>query len=137
MRSPRGLMSSRERSKSAYLLAIGEQRAQQLVVAGEVRDDEVCAHARQPVALPWIHAQALRLVRGHAHGNTADLLHVFDFHVPVAETQELVALALGRRDQPLDQDLLGETLVIVERAEDAALEIFRYIEQIGLVPHIL
>src|SRR5436190_9637785 len=98
MRSLSGLMTSRERSNSSYLVPIGEQRAQQLAMTEEIRNDEVRAYPGQAFAFPLVDVQALWLRRRHTYSNTAYFLDVFDFDVAVAETQELVALVFGFGD---------------------------------------
>ena len=74
--------------------------------------------------------------RGHAHRDAAHLLDILDFDVAVAEAQEFRACEFGRGDQALDQDLLREALVVVQRAVDPAFEVARDIEQPGLFAHV-
>ena len=78
-----------------------------------------------------IHDLALRLVGGHAHSDSADLLHVLDLDVAVAETEKLVAAEFGRGDDALDEDGFREALVVVERAVDAAVEVAVDVEQLA------
>src|ERR1035441_8881384 len=135
-RSASGFTCRRKRSKIGYLLAIGKKRGEQFVAAQKVGDDEVRAHAREPLPLPFAHPAALGLGRGHAHRHAAHLLDILDLHVAIAEAQQFRACAFRRGDQALDQDLLREAPVVVQRAVDAAFEVARNVQQPGLFAHV-
>src|ERR1022692_208613 len=115
-RSASGFTCRRERSKSGYLLTIGKKRGEQFVAAQKVGYEKARPPPREPLPLPFVHRTALGLGRGHAHRHAAHLLDIFDLHVAIAEAQEFRAFEFGCGDQTLDQDLLGETPVVVQRA---------------------
>src|SRR5579859_425536 len=136
LRSASGLIASRERSNTAYLLAIGEECMQELAMAEEIWNDEIRAHAGEALPLPLVYGGTLRFRSGNADGNAAHFLYVLDLDVAVAETQKLFAFAFGSGDDLLDENFLGKTFVVVERAEHAAVKIAGDIEQLGLAAHV-
>jgi hypothetical protein len=87
-------------------MSLLEERIQQIVQCEIVRDDEVGAHSRQPVALPSIDAEAFRLICRHSDCGAADLLYFLNLDVPVAESEELVSAELGRFVDALVQQSL-------------------------------
>ncbi len=72
----------------------------------------------------------------HAHRDAANLLHLLDLDVAVAEDQKLGAGVLGGRENIADQNAFREALVIVEGAIHAAVEILVDIEEPGLFLHV-
>ena len=95
----------------------GKQHPQHLFMGSEIRHDPVCTDANQPLALHEIDLPALRLVRGHADRDTANLFDVLDLNEPVTETKELTPQEPALADDLVDQDLLRERFVVVERPE--------------------
>src|ERR1051326_8030269 len=128
VRSPSGLIASRERSNTAYLLAIGEKHVQELAMAEKVRNDEIGAHTGEALPLPLVDSRAFGLGGSHADRHSAHFLHVFDLDVAVAKAQEFFAFALGAGDDLLDKNFLGKTFVVIERAEYAAVKVAGNIE---------
>src|SRR5260221_4493406 len=126
-RSASGLTTSRERSNTAYLLAIGEESAQELAMAEKVRNDEIGAHTGEALALPLVDCGAFGFRCGHADRDSAHFFHVLDLDVAVAESQKLFALAFGSGDDLLDENFLGKTLVVVERGKHAAIKVAGHI----------
>src|SRR5579864_4239318 len=140
-RSASGLITSRERSKGAYLLPggllpIGEQGGDELAVTEKVGDDEVRADAGKALTLPLVDLFARGLSGCDPDGHAAHLLNVFDFDVAVAEAEELGALIFGIGNEALNENLFRKTLVIIESAEDAAGKIARNVEQAGFFAHV-
>src|SRR5690348_7766973 len=129
-------MRSRERSKTSYLLPIEEQCVQQFAMAEKIGNDEVRPHTCQALALPLVDHLAFGLCSSDADRHAADLLHVLDLDIAVAEAEKLVAPALGFRDHLLDQDLLRKALVIIEGAENSAFEVTVNVEKPGLLAHV-
>src|SRR5690348_13776078 len=105
-------------------------------MAEEIRDDEVGADSGEALAFPLVDGAALGLGRRYAYGDSAHFLDVFDFDVAVAESEELVAAALGPGDQAANQNLFGKTFVVIERTEDTAREIAVDIQEAGFLPHV-
>src|SRR4051812_21311003 len=113
-----------------------EQRPEQFIPAEEIWNDVIGADAGQPLPLPLVHRQAFRLRRRDPDRDAAYLPNVLDLHVAVAEAEKLGAFALRRCDQALDQNLLREALVVVERPKHTAIEVAVHIEQTGLLAHV-
>jgi hypothetical protein len=100
--------------------------------ASEIHGD----HADQALAFPWIGDFACRLVRGHADGDSAGELHFFNFDVAVAESKQLRAVDAGHPGEALNQHALGKGGEVIQRAEDAAIEVACDVQQIGLLLYV-
>src|SRR5579864_9272670 len=68
MRSASGFTASRDRSNTAYLLAIGKEGGKQFAPAEKIRNDEVRSHACEALAFPLVDNLALRLGGGDSYG---------------------------------------------------------------------
>src|SRR5208337_650303 len=101
----------------------------------EVRDHDVGTDAREPLAFPLVHLTraVVGLVAGHADGPAAGLSGVLDLDVAVAEGEKLLAANAVLADDPLDDHLLGERLVIILVAVDPAPEVRVQAQQLGLL----
>lgn len=105
-------------------------------MAQEIRHDEIGANPNETRPLPLIDSKTFRLRSCDANGDAANLFHVLDLNVPVAKAEKLVAFALGGCNHPLNENLLGKALVVVESAVDAAIEKRRDTEQPRFLSHV-
>ena len=136
-RSARGRIFSLPRSSGGGITT-GSSRAEEVVderdCVAEVGDDGVGADAQQALALPLVDSAraVVRLVAGHGHRQAANLLGVFDLDVAVAEGEQVTAGDAVSLQNPIDDHLLGELLVVVQGAVDVTVEIAGDVEKAGL-----
>src|SRR5262245_59791219 len=112
-----------------------EQKRGQAVADTIVADHEISARADEPVAFPGVDPLALDLIASHRDRHTAGALHLLDLYKTVAEAQEFLAVQLLLAQDALDNHLLGEVPIIVERSIDVLPEVRSQTEQLGLAAH--
>ena len=99
-----------------------------------IGNHDIRADAQEPLPLPGIHlpGAVVRLVAGHGDGQSAHALGVLDFHVTVAEGQQPLARDRVVAEDAIDDHLLGEVLIVVQRPVDPRTEVAGHVEQFGL-----
>src|SRR6266498_3201206 len=100
-----------------------------------VGDHDVGADAKETLAFPFIESTrtVMGLIARHGDGEAADLLGVLDFHVTVAEGQQLRPADLVLAQKTINHPLFREGLVIIDGAVDVLAEVAREIEQLGFL----
>src|SRR5579885_3626685 len=143
-----GWMRRRERSKAGYGMVtvvsqtgirslLAEQPRQQPLVLPIVGDDDVCPRADEAVALPGVDAPAVDLVAGHRHGDAAGAAHLLDLDEAVAEAEQLGTVQVVLLQDAVDNHLLGELLVFVQRAINMRAEVRRQPQECLLAADVL
>src|SRR5580765_5937645 len=97
--------------------------------------NDISPDTQQSLAFPFVDAAGavVGLVAGHGHGQAAGFLGVLDLHITVAKGQQLRAADFVFAQQPVDDHLLREILVVILRAVDVRAEVSRDVEQFSLL----
>src|SRR5262249_23940357 len=98
-----------------------------------VGNNVVRANPDQPLPFPLVGNNAFGLVRRYSNCYATDTPHLLDFHVSIAEPEQLMALNARHAQNSLYQDALGEALVILEGSISAAVKIFGDVKECGLL----
>src|SRR5207253_1363768 len=113
-----------------------KKRREQFFTAEIIRHDVVGSDADQALPFPLVHALASRLFTSDADRDATHVLDLLDLDVAVAKPQELMSLKLSGRENSLDQNGFGKTLVIVQGAVHAAFKVLGDAEQPCLLSHV-
>src|SRR5262245_17331632 len=113
MRSARGLIRRRERSKIGKgMLVLCEKPTQEAVVPAIFGNDDIGAGLDETVALPLIDAPARDFVAGDGDGDPAGAADFLDLHESIAEAEQFLAVQVMIADDLLDDHLFGEVLEV-------------------------
>src|SRR4029450_10448235 len=107
--------------------------------ATEIGDDHVGADAKQAFALPFIKSARtiVGFVAGDGHCQSADLFRILDFDVTIPDGEQCGPWNPALAEDAFDDDFLGETAVVVERAIDSRAEVCVKVEEGRLAPDVL